>query len=89
MLGIIAQTGSPAGVIINRQGIGDNHVEEFLEQTTTPILMKIPYQREIAEGLAAGQILTDFSPRYRSEFINLYERIKRDVQSTKQEKHPQ
>jgi MinD superfamily P-loop ATPase len=62
-------------VIINRDGIGDNRVETYLKNKPYPILMKIPYQNEIARGLAAGKILIDFIPTYRQKFINLFQQI--------------
>ncbi len=76
MLGILEQTQSPAGVIINRDGIGDDTLESFLTETQYPILMKIPYRREIAVGLSAGKILTDFLPEYQTQFLDLYDHIK-------------
>jgi MinD superfamily P-loop ATPase len=75
MLGILEQTGTPAGIIINRDGIGDNRVEDYIGQTPYPILMKIPYQNEIAAGLASGRLLTDIFPAYRAHFGQLYQQI--------------
>lgn len=81
MLAIITQSGTPAGVIINRQGIGDKSVESFLKQKSIPILMKIPYQREIAIGLASGNVLSDFIPVYRRKFRGVFERIKMQIKT--------
>ena len=75
MLGVLDQTGSPGGVIVNRDGIGDFQVEDFLDQTSYPVMMKIPYQAEIAVGLAKGKILTDFFPQYQDKFLKLYQDI--------------
>jgi len=80
MLGVLQKIGTPAGVILNRDGIGDKSVETFLSETTYPILMKIPFQSEIASGLAAGQIMSDILPEYQEKFINLYKTIKESVQ---------
>ena len=74
-LGIISKTGAPAGVIINRDGIGDGQVETYLSQTPYPVLMKIPYRVDIAEGLGSGKLLTDIVPSLRTEFLNLFEVI--------------
>jgi MinD superfamily P-loop ATPase len=81
MLGIISQTGIPAGVIINRLGIGDKAVETFLTQTSIPIMMKIPYQREIAFGLASGKVLSDFMPVYRRRFRALFRKIEEHMKT--------
>jgi MinD superfamily P-loop ATPase len=75
MLGVLSETGTPSGVIINRDGIGDAQVENYLIEHSIPILMKIPYQPKIAEGLASGQLLTDITPDYRARFIKLYHEI--------------
>jgi MinD superfamily P-loop ATPase len=75
MLGILEQIGTPAGIIINRDGIGDNRVEDFIKHTPYPLLMKIPYHNEIAAGLASGKLLTEIFPAYRTHFIQLYQQI--------------
>jgi len=75
MIGVLSETGSLAGVIINRDGIGDNSVESYLENQPYPILMKIPYQSEIAHGLAAGKVLVDFLPEFQQKFCDLYQQI--------------
>lgn len=86
MLGVLEQTGVPAGVIINRDGIGDDRVEEFINHTPYPILMKIPYHNEIAVGLACGKLLTEIYPAYRSQFSQLYQQITAKVSTLLGEK---
>ncbi len=85
MIGVLSQTGSPAGVIINRDGIGDNSIEAYLQDKPYPILMKIPYQNEIATGLATGNILIEFFPTYRQKFIDLFENIRSILDSKVEE----
>jgi MinD superfamily P-loop ATPase len=75
MLGVLDQIQAPAAVIVNRDGIGDEQVELFLSQTPYPILMRIPYDNEIAVGLAEGRVLTDFKPGYQQASIRIYEFI--------------
>jgi MinD superfamily P-loop ATPase len=79
MIGVISETGSLAGVIINRDGIGDSAVEDFLSKNGYSILMKIPYQENIAEGLASGELLIDIIPEFEDAFLNLYEMIKDQI----------
>lgn len=81
MLGVIAQTGTPAGVIINRDGLGQAKFESTLEAQSIPILMRIPYRSEIAAGLASGQLLTDLFPEYKAAFRTLYEKITHNPQN--------
>lgn len=57
-----------AGVVINRNGVGDIQVEAYCQQVGLPVLMRIPLEREIGEGIARGktllQIRPEFQPRY-------------------------
>lgn len=75
MLGVLSKTGTPAGVIVNREGIGDTPIESYLLEYGIPILLKIPFQIEIAEGLASGELLTDILPEYKTRFVNLFHDI--------------
>jgi MinD superfamily P-loop ATPase len=65
----------PAGVIVNRDGIGDSQVDEFCRKEGLPVLMRIPMERRIAENLARGQPLVESSPEYLPRFQELYARI--------------
>lgn len=65
----------PAGVIVNKDGIGDHQVENFCRETGLPILLRIPHDRRIAEALAAGRTLVDAFPEYLPGFQELYSRI--------------
>jgi len=62
----------PAGVVINRDGIGNSGVEEFCRAEGLPILMRIPFERIIAEGIAQGKALVDIHTEYLSRFGDLY-----------------
>jgi len=76
MLGILERTGTPAGVIINRDGIGDKRTEVFLSETQYPVLMRIPYQEQIAVSLAKGELLITILPEYQERFMELFNHIK-------------
>ena len=65
----------PAGVIINRDGVGDTKVDDFCQEAGLPILMRIPLERKIGAGIAAGQPLTDIYPAYKDRFRQLYRDI--------------
>ena len=69
----------PAGVVINRDGIGDNQVEAFCQQMDIPILMRIPLDRGIGAGIAQGKTLIDIRPAYKSCFQEMYIQIRDGV----------
>jgi len=67
--------GLPAGVVVNRDGIGDSRVDEFCRKAGLPVLMRIPMERRIAECLARGRPLVKSYPEYLPRFQELYTRI--------------
>jgi len=72
----VAQTMNiPMGVIINRSNIGDDAVEDFCHQMNIPILMTIPYEKRIAEGIAVGKLLIDIDGDYVERFRQVYSHI--------------
>jgi MinD superfamily P-loop ATPase len=54
----------PAGVVINREGVGDSRVDEFCQQANLPILMRIPLDRQIGAAIAQGKTLVEIRPEY-------------------------
>jgi MinD superfamily P-loop ATPase len=75
MLGILSDMHIPAGIVINRDGIGDNRMDEFLAQNRLTVLMRIPFDQLLAEGLAAGKPLIEIYPAYRQRLQELYRQI--------------
>jgi MinD superfamily P-loop ATPase len=69
------ELGLPVGVVINRDGIGDEGVEAYCAEEEIPILMRIPLDRRIAEAIAEGRLLVDEMPEYREAFQDLYGQI--------------
>jgi MinD superfamily P-loop ATPase len=72
---IARELGLPAGVVVNRDGIGDNAVEAYCAENGLPILMRIPMERRIGEAIASGKLLVEAAPEYRPAFQQLLETI--------------
>jgi len=79
ILGIVREACIPAGVVINRDGIGDSGVDDFLHGCGVPVLLRIPYDPHIASGIAAGCALIDIYPEYAQKLRDLYDVIKRHI----------
>jgi MinD superfamily P-loop ATPase len=75
VVGIAREMGIPAGVVINRDGIGDNAVEAYCAEAGLPILLRIPMERRFAEAIASGRTLVEAAPEYRQAFLTLLENI--------------
>ncbi len=67
----------PCGVIINRDGSGDQGVERYCAQQQIPVLLKIPLDRRIAELYCRGQTLVAGMPSWREAFGDLLGSIQR------------
>lgn len=79
VIGILQDMKIPGGVIVNRDGIGDSQVDQFLLQNHIPIMMRIPYSTKIASAISSGNTLLDVSSSYGLEFQALFQRIKKCV----------
>jgi MinD superfamily P-loop ATPase len=63
------------GVVINRDGIGNNDVWEYCEKEQIPVLAKIPNDRRIAEMYAQGQLLYQEVPEFRLAITEISNQI--------------
>ena len=61
----------PHSVILNRADLGDARVREFCDEEHIPIVMEIPFDREIARGYARGVPLIDTRPRLDGKLVDL------------------
>jgi MinD superfamily P-loop ATPase len=68
----------PAGVVLNR---GENHssegqftptLEAYCREEGLPIMMRIPFEREISEGIAQGKTLVEIRPETIPSFRRLF-----------------
>ncbi len=73
------ELGLPVGVAVNRDGVGDAGVDDYCTAEGIPILLRIPLERRIAEAISEGKTLVEALPEYHSRFVQLYERIVREV----------
>ncbi len=65
----------PFGVVINRADLGNNKTEEYCSQENIPVLMRIPFKKEIAMAYSKGEPMVKAFPEYEKEFVILYKRI--------------
>lgn len=73
---MLEQLGIPHGVVVNRDGIGDERVEEYCQRKEISVLLKIPYDRRIAELYSNGIPFTQELIEYREEFKKMFDRVR-------------
>jgi len=65
----------PHGVVINRCDLGDSGVDDLCRKEGIPVLLRLPFDRAVAEGYARGVPLVDVDGYYRQDFRKMFERI--------------
>ncbi len=68
--------GIPHGLVINRSDLGDKKVSDYANAEKIPVLMEIPFSREIATIYSKGQLLVEEIPEWQTLFRDLFEKIK-------------
>lgn len=63
------------GVIINRDGIGDDRVERYCKEQGIEIWAKIPHHRVVAEAYSRGILAVDAMPEMRRVFEAIAQRL--------------
>ena len=66
----------PFGVVINRSDLGDKKVDDYCKKEHIPILMHIPFKKEIAMTYSKGIPIVDAYPHFKEKFNELFEDIK-------------
>jgi MinD superfamily P-loop ATPase len=74
-VGMVKILNIPHGIIINRSDLGDEKVKEYAKEENIPILMEIPFDRQIAETYSKGKLLVEELPELKERFIHLYEDV--------------
>jgi len=76
---VVRHMNIPFGVVINRDGIGDNRIEIFCQNEKIPILLKVPERKKIANLYSKGIALTSKSHEWHEMFVLLYNKILEEV----------
>ena len=70
----------PHGLVINRAGLGNDDVKNYAQKENIPILMEIPFDKEIARIYSKGQMVVDKLPEYKVKFQDLFRKIEQLVE---------
>ncbi|MDI6840607.1 MAG: ATP-binding protein [bacterium] len=74
---VLRKLAIPFGVIINRADIGDKKVDRYCRRERIPILMHIPFSREIAIAYSNGIPFINWKKDWNPKFQALYLRIQK------------
>ena len=74
-VGVVREIDLMFGVVINRSDIGDNRTDEYCQREEIDILMKIPFDRQIAEAYSRGEMMFGVDSEHERSLRKLYENI--------------
>ena len=69
----------PFGVIINRDGIGNDRVEKYCDKEGIKILLKIPHDEKIARLYSKGIPFIKQMPEWKDRFQELFKNIEESI----------
>ncbi|MDD5679649.1 MAG: ATP-binding protein [Candidatus Omnitrophica bacterium] len=69
----------PFGVVINRSDIGDDKVDKYCQDNKIPILLRIPFDREIAFLYSRGIPLVQEKAEYKEKFRMMFDMITKEI----------
>ncbi len=64
--------GKSCGVIINRAGLGNDDIYEYLQIENLPLLMTVPFDKEIAISYSNGKLVSNINSDWEEKFYQLY-----------------
>ncbi|MFP3867175.1 MAG: ATP-binding protein [Desulfobacteraceae bacterium] len=74
--------GLPMGVVINQADIGTPEVQNYCDREQLPVLLSLPYSRQVAEAYSQGQLLIKAIPGFKEQMLALMEQIRRGWQGS-------
>jgi MinD superfamily P-loop ATPase len=74
-LKVLGKMNIPRAVLVNKSGMGDRKVYEYLEKRNIPLLMEIPLDRKIAELYSRGEIFVKKMPEWKAGFAGMVREI--------------
>ena len=74
---VVQKLSIPFGIVINRSDIGDQGVDLYCRENNIPILMRIPFDKEIALLYSNGIPLVGEKKEYKERFQDMFDLINR------------
>jgi len=66
------------GVIINKAGLGNEEIYDYLQKENIPLLMSVPFDKNIAVSYSKGELLTNRDSGWEEKFSELFDTIKEE-----------
>jgi len=80
---VVRSLGLPFGVIVNREGIGNNCVDDYCKENKIKILTRIRNDIEIAKIISRGGSIIDYFPAIKEQMISMVKEIENILKENK------
>lgn len=78
-IAILRDMNIPFGIIINRADIGTDETKKYLEEENIPLLMSVPFDRDIAVTYSKGELVTNLNQAWKLKFKDLYNKLEEQL----------
>jgi len=65
----------PCGVVVNRDGVGDDRVTRFCADEGIALLPGIPFRLDVAQAVSRGELIVETVPEIRDAFVRLLDAV--------------
>lgn len=79
MIELLKELNKPFNVIINKVGLGNRDIYDYLELEQIEILGEIPFMQDFASRYAKGELLNDILEAISDEFESICEKLKKKI----------
>lgn len=73
---LVKEMNIPAGIVINRDIEETRIIDDFAEEMNIPIILRIPFNKEIAVLYSKGELFVKYMPEWEERFLEVFEAIK-------------
>ncbi|MGQ1910025.1 P-loop NTPase [Marinifilum sp. RC60d5] len=78
---LMREMNKPFGLVINKAGLGDSAVYQYLKEEKIDLLAEIPFNKEYAVQYAKGNLLSDIPPVIEKEYNKLADYLKNRIKN--------
>ncbi|MBK8806267.1 MAG: ATP-binding protein [Bacteroidales bacterium] len=86
-IALLREMKKPFGVIVNKSGLGNNEIYNYLEKSAIDLLGEIPFDKEYASKYAMGTILSAIDKETESRYLNIIDNLEKSVKKNEGNNH--
>lgn len=73
---MLKKLNKPYGVIVNKAGLGNTEIYQYLEKNNIELLGEIPYSKEYATKYASGELLNNIPFKLKNYYMEIIDKLK-------------